>query len=262
MMEEEGIDMSGFNYDDLPDAPELVEPRRGSNKRKSEKPKKKEAKKQKKDKVIGLSSYSESSDRGNSDKSTSGIFTSIQIDTTPIPSFQTTQQTQPPPTHQTTQIPTPIPSAPLQTTTTPIIHTTSDSTHSDIPISQAIPINHPFPPFNQQSDSDVTLSNYSPEKSSDFLFQDHSSPTTESLSKQTQIPISEPMSSTYEPITSAPPTSEPITSAPLTSEPLSSILFIPEPSSPNTSNPSSAVIIFDPKPHNLLIVSICSDTMP
>src|ERR1044072_8249152 len=76
MMEEEGIDMSGFNYDDLPDAPELVEPRKRSKKRKSEKPKKEESKKQKKEKVIGLSSYSEPSDRGNSDKPSSGGFSS------------------------------------------------------------------------------------------------------------------------------------------------------------------------------------------
>src|ERR1044072_1179538 len=54
------------------------------------KPKKKDTKKQKKDKVIGLTSYSEPSDKGTSDKLSSGIFTSIQVDT--IPSSPTTQK--------------------------------------------------------------------------------------------------------------------------------------------------------------------------
>src|ERR1044072_8608054 len=97
MMEAEGVDMSGFTYDDLPDAPELVEPRRRSkkNKRKSKEPKKRDTKKQKQEKVISLKSYSEASDKGNS-KPSSGIVTSIQVDT--IPSPPTSQQTTPLPT--------------------------------------------------------------------------------------------------------------------------------------------------------------------
>src|ERR1044072_3403238 len=63
MMEEQGFDMSGFNYDDLPDAPDMVGPRKSSSKRKNKKdveePKQKKSKKQKKEKAIGLSSYSE-----------------------------------------------------------------------------------------------------------------------------------------------------------------------------------------------------------
>src|ERR1044072_7341522 len=83
-------------------------------------------KEDKKDKVFGLQSHLESSGRGNSENPSSGIPVSIHIDTIPIPSSQTTQQTQPPITHTSTQIPTPIPSAPLQTETTPIISTTSE----------------------------------------------------------------------------------------------------------------------------------------
>src|ERR1044072_9088430 len=193
MMQEQGFDMSKFDYDKLPDALEFVEPRKGKKKKRSEseEPEKKKGKKPKKAKVVGLSSYSEASGRGNSDKPTSGIFTSIHIDTIPIPSFQTTQQTQTSSTHQSTQLHTPIPSAPLQTETTPIISTTSTQVpivHLDISDSettQPIPISHSFPPFNQQqSDSEVTLSNYSSEKSADFLFPDPPSPPIQSLPKQ------------------------------------------------------------------------------
>src|ERR1044072_6040026 len=67
MMQEAGFDMSSFNYDKLPDAPDLVEPRKGKKKKRSESegPEKKKSKKQKKGKVAGLSSYSEASERCN-----------------------------------------------------------------------------------------------------------------------------------------------------------------------------------------------------
>src|ERR1044072_3654833 len=84
MMEEEGIDMSGFNYDDLPDAPDLVEPKRRKKKRGSkeeEEPKKKHSKKKKKEKTIGLSSYSKPSDKGNSAKPSSGTLNSSHLNT-------------------------------------------------------------------------------------------------------------------------------------------------------------------------------------
>ena len=286
MMEEEGIDMSGFNYDDLPDAPDLVEPRRKKKKSKKEveEPKEKKSKKQKKEKVIGLSSYSEPSDRGNFDKPSSGVFTSTHLDT--IPSPPNTQQTTPPiptsqktkPTNTSTQIPTPIPSQPIQITTPAIISTTSDQTPiiylnlSDSETTQPIPLSHSFPPLNlnqQQSDSDVTLSNYSPEKSADFLFPDTPSPTIQSLPKPTQTPSSTtfipdtiasgtlPFNPILEPITSQPPTSAPITSEPLTSEPIISPSepIITEPSESNSSNlanPSSKINLHIPKPQNLL----------
>src|ERR1044072_5980582 len=87
MMKEQGFDMSGFDYDKLPDAPEFVEPRKGKKKKRSEseEPEKKRGKKPKKAKVIGLSSYSEASERGNSVKTSFGISISIHSDTTTIP---------------------------------------------------------------------------------------------------------------------------------------------------------------------------------
>src|ERR1044072_4758349 len=182
MMEAEGIDMFGFSYDDLPDAPILVESRKRKKKSaEAEEPKQKKAKKQEKEKVIGLTFYSEPSDKGNSDKPSSG-FISSHVDTTPTP----------PTSHTSTQIPTPIPSEPIEITTPAIISTTSVSTslidlkfHSEN--SQPIPLSHSFPPLNQ-SDYDVTLTNYSPIKSSDFQFPDPPSPTIQSLSQQTQTP--------------------------------------------------------------------------
>ena len=185
--------MSGFNYDDLPDAPVLVEPRKRKKKSRSEaeESKKKKAKKQKKEKVIGLTSYSEPSDKGNSDKPSSGTFISFHVDTIPSP----------PTSHTSTQIPTPIPSEPIQITTPAIFSTTSVSTpfidlNLDSENTQPIPLSHSFPPFvNQQSDSDVTLSNYSPEKCADFQFPDPPSSTIQSLSQQTQTQT--PTSTTY-----------------------------------------------------------------
>src|ERR1044072_4154228 len=184
-----------FNYDKLPDAPDLVEPRKGKKKKRSESegPEKKKSKKQKKDKGVGLSSYSEASGKGTPAQTSSGISISIHPDTIPISSSQTTQQTQPPSTHTSTQIPTPIPSAPFQTTTTPIISTSSDQIPivyldiSDSETTQPIPISHSFPPDNkQQCDSEVTLSNFSSEKPADFLFPDPPSPPIQSLPKHTQ----------------------------------------------------------------------------
>jgi hypothetical protein len=95
----------------------MVGPRKGKKKKRSEgeEPKKKKGKKQKTDKVTGLKSYTEASGKGTSAQTSSGISSSIQVDTIPIPSFKTSQQTQPPHSHQTTQIPTPIPSQPIIT---------------------------------------------------------------------------------------------------------------------------------------------------
>src|ERR1044072_7904901 len=70
--------------------------------------------------------------------------------------------------------------------TTPIISTTSEQVPlvylevSDSETAQPIPLNHSFPPFTQQSDSDVTL-NFSSKKSADFQFPDPLSPQIQSL---------------------------------------------------------------------------------
>src|ERR1044072_232278 len=105
---------------------------------------------------------------------------------------------------------------------------------SDSETAQPIPLNHSFPPFTQQSDSDVTL-NFSSEKSADFQFLDPPSPQIQSLPKHTQP---QTPSSTI-----------------LTSEPLSSTPLVQEPSSPYPSylaNTSTEIIFYDPKPHNFL----------
>jgi hypothetical protein len=200
-MQQAGNDMSWFNYDMLPDGFEEEEPKKKRKKKSSEADKtekKKIAKKQKKDqkeKEIHLRSYSEASARGISESLTSSIHIPSQIDTTSsqIPSSTTinptiSQTSQLPPRHKSSQISTPIISTPIQTQTTPIITTTSESTHSEstqsdsIPTRQTTPLNV-FNPSPSQSDSEVTLSNYSPTKSSDFIFPDPPSPSTENLSQ-------------------------------------------------------------------------------
>src|ERR1044072_557879 len=181
-MEQAGNDMTWFNYDMLPDGYEEVEPRKKRKKKSSkadETEQKKIAKKQKKvekEKKIHLRSYSEASARGNSESQTSSIPILSLIDTTSsqIPLSTTinptiSQTSQLPPRHKSTQISTPISSTPIQTQTTPIITTTSESTHSEstqsdsIPTRQTTPLNVYNPP-SSQSDSDVTLSYYSPTK--------------------------------------------------------------------------------------------------
>src|ERR1044072_937425 len=75
MIQEEGVDVSGFRYEDLPDGPDLVDPKKKKKKKKrkaeGEEQKKKHSKKHKKEKVIGLSSDSEASAKVTSDKGTS-----------------------------------------------------------------------------------------------------------------------------------------------------------------------------------------------
>src|ERR1044072_2811388 len=133
-MQQDVVDTSSFNFDDLPYAPDDVHFEKKRKKRSTEgdEKKKKKAKKDKKSKedqnskIFGLQSHSEASSRGNSEQTSSGIPVSIHIDTILCPSSQPSQQTQPPLSHTSTQIPTPIPSATIQTETIPIISTTSE----------------------------------------------------------------------------------------------------------------------------------------
>src|ERR1044072_2729621 len=113
-MQQEGYDTSEFSIEDLPYAPADVQLRKKRKKRSTEGDEQKKKKKSKKDKkskedkknkVIGLQSHSESSGRGNSEQPSSGISVSTHIDTVPISSSQTTQQTQPSVFHSSKQIP-------------------------------------------------------------------------------------------------------------------------------------------------------------
>src|ERR1044072_763542 len=242
MMKEEGNSMSCFNYDMLADGYDEVEPRKKRKKKCSEADEteqKKIAKKQKKvekENKIHLRSYSEASARGNSESQTSSILILSQIDTTSsqIPLSTTinptiSQTSQLPPRHKSTQISTPISSTPIQTETTPIITTTSESTHSESTQSDSIPTRQTTPinvcnPAPSQSDSEATLSNYSPTKSSDFIFPDPPSPSTKNLSKL-RIPTSAPtttLPSVLTPMVSDTPLSEPIISNIPISEPIMS----------------------------------------
>ena len=134
-------------------------------------------------------------------------------------------------------------------------------------------MSHSFPPFNQeQSDSEVTLSNFSSEKSADFLFPDPPSPPIQSLPKHTQLQTppfttvtSEPIATgplpsnpvleqiipdppTSQPPTSQPPTSQPPTSETPTSEPITSATSISLYGSPIITLPSEStdLILYNP----------------
>src|ERR1044072_3852550 len=116
MIQQDGIDTSGFRFEDIPIAPadEYSKKKRkkrsteGDEHKKKKSKKDKKSKEDKKDNVFGLQSNSESSGRGNSEQPSSGIPVSIHSDTILLPfSSQTTRQNQPPSTHTSTQIPTP-----------------------------------------------------------------------------------------------------------------------------------------------------------
>src|ERR1044072_9188024 len=131
-MQQDGVDTSSFNFDDLPYALDDVHFKKkrkkrstGCDEQKKKKAKKdKKSKEDKKSKVIGLQSRSESSSKGISEQTSSSIPVSIHIDTILSPSSQTSRQTQPPPTQTSTQIPTLISSVSIQTESIPVISTT------------------------------------------------------------------------------------------------------------------------------------------
>ena len=274
-MQQEGIDTTSFKYDDLPDCPPNVRMPKGKKKRRKsegEEPKQKQPKKPKKDKTFGLGTYSESSGKGTSNTPTSGISIS-DVDT--IPPSTSSQPTQPSPTSstsqttQSTQVQTPIFSSPIQTTTPPIVS-----------IPEPIPLTHLNPQFTQQSDSEATLSN----QSSESLFQDPPSPSTENLSKL-RIPTSAPTTTlppVLTPIASDTPMTEPISvnipisesiiseisiSEPLTSEPTTQPIplahldasgnevlisdVIPVVTLPSETSSSSVIILHQPIANNL-----------
>src|ERR1044072_9017621 len=155
-MQQEGLDTSSFRYEDLPDCPPDMRPKKKRSKKrktKGKEPKQKQPKMPKKANVFGLSTHSESSEKGTSIPPT-GISISENIGTTL--STSSAQPTQPSPTSstsqttQSTQVQTFVFSSPLQTTTTPIVS-----------IHEPIPLTHLNPQFTQQSDSEATLSNQS-----------------------------------------------------------------------------------------------------
>src|ERR1044072_2641702 len=253
-LQQEGINTSSFRYEDLPDCPPDMMPKGKKKKRKSEgrEPKQKQPKKPKKAKAFGLSTHSESSEKGTSNPPTSRSFISDVDTIPPSTSSQPIQQSPTSSTSQTTQskqIQTPIFSSSIQTTTPPIV-----SIPEPIPLNSAPPLKQP------QSDSEVTLSDLSPIKSADFRSSDPQSPPSHTL-PQTHInpphtPKSNPFSYDFQgPST---PSEE----------------YLSEPSSPETTNiqssppfpvtdPSSAIIIYQPRPLHLLeCINFFSETAP
>src|ERR1044072_3425670 len=213
MQVNDGKDVSWFTYDMLPDTIEEMAAGEKRKKKKrsegddSEKERMKAAKRQKKEdkkkeekkkrREIHLRAHTEVLQEGNSGSlPSSTILTSI-VDTSSFPTITSIplnptskrQTSQLPPRHRSTQVEIPITPTTIQTQTPPIITTTtsesthSESTHSDsFPTLQTTPIHVLNPPVSQ-SDSEVSLSNYPPTKSSDFIFQDPPSPLTENPSK-------------------------------------------------------------------------------
>src|ERR1044072_5461352 len=126
-LQQEGINTSSFRYEDLPDCPPDMRPKKKkNNKRKSEgeEPKQKQPKKPKKAEVLGLSTYSESSGKGTSNTPTSGISASDVDTIPPLTSSQTIQQSPISSTSQatqSTQIQTPVFVSTIQTTTPSIV---------------------------------------------------------------------------------------------------------------------------------------------
>src|ERR1044072_3682633 len=126
-MQQEGLDTSSFRYEDLLDCPPDMRPKKKKDKKsktKGKEPKQKQPKKPKKANVFGLSTHSESSEKGTSIPPT-GISIFENIGT--ILSTSSAQPTQPSPisstsqTTQSTQVQTPVFSSPIQTTTPPIV---------------------------------------------------------------------------------------------------------------------------------------------
>src|ERR1044072_8973083 len=119
MMQQDGIDTSGFRFEDIPIAPADVYSKKKKKKKKrsegEEPEKKKKSKKKKVEKAADLKSYSEASEQGTSAKPSTSISFSISSDAIPVSSSHTTQQipTSNTYTHTSTQIPTPVPSAPI-----------------------------------------------------------------------------------------------------------------------------------------------------
>src|ERR1044072_1282626 len=177
---------------------------------------KKDQKKEEKKKEATLQGYSVSSQKGNSDKPPSDAISKLidsllkppqsTLTETPIllpfVTSSETQTTNPPvssslaPAHSSTQIPIPIPPEPVQTQTSPITSRNfsnqtpeyRDALDREIYHKNPVPLNS-APPLNPpQSESEVTLSDLSSMKSSDFLISDPQSPLTHTLPKSHTIP--------------------------------------------------------------------------
>src|ERR1044072_536358 len=254
-LQQEGVNTSSFRYEHLPDCPPDMRPKKKKkNKRKSEgeEPKQKQLKKQlkkpKKAEIFGLSTHSESFGKGTSNTPTSGISISDVDTISPPTSSQTTQPSPTSSTSQTTQstqVQTPIFSAPIQTTTPPIVS-----------IPEPIPLTHSNPQFTQQSDSEATLSN----QSSESLFQDPPSPTTENLSKL-RIPTSAPTTTlppVLTPIASDTPMTEPISVNIPISESVISEISISEPFTSEPTTQPIALTHLDASDNEVLV----SDVIP
>jgi hypothetical protein len=142
-LEQEGIDVSQWTYDDFPDCPPdmLAQKKKKSRKRKSEavgeSKQKKKSKKSKKEKVVGLGTYSEPYGKGTSNKPSSDMSTSS---TSQIKSSK--------------QIQTPL----------------------SVLIPEPIPLNSAPPLKQTQTNSEDILTNQSPTNSADCRMSDPKSP--------------------------------------------------------------------------------------
>src|ERR1044072_3791383 len=210
-MEQDGVDISGLNFAEIPLAPadddykgprlrkrRLVTEDIEKETKKLRKAAKKDQRKEEKKKEATLQGYAVSSQKGNSDKPPSDAISKLidsllkppqsTLTKTPIllpfvPSSET-QATNPPVSsslttaHSSTQIP--IPSEPVQTQTSPITSTNLsnqtpeylDALDREIYHTNPVPLNS-APPLNPpQGESEGTLSDLSSMKSSDFMISD------------------------------------------------------------------------------------------
>src|ERR1044072_8396621 len=229
-LELEGHDMSWFTYDDFPDCPPewLERKKKTKRKRKAEAEEllqMKDSKKPKKEKVIGLQTNSAPSKGNTSDSSSDDDVFSDNIDTSMLSKTPTPSNTQ---NQKSTQTQSFLSAQETETPSSPSHQNTSDIPDPLTPPTETLP-----PPTSATLDSEKPSS---PHQTSEAAASEATSP------KQ---PTSEP-SHTSHTTTSEPPITSSETFIP-TSEPI-----VISPPLSYAENTSSDIILFDPKPQNII----------
>src|ERR1044072_1764489 len=230
-LELEGLDITWFTYDDFPDCPPewLEQKKKTKRKRKAEAKEEflqqKKSKKAKKEKVVGLETNPTPSKGNSSDTSSDDDLYSETVDTSMLSKTPTPSNT---PNPKSTQTQSSLSTQQTETPSSPSHQNTSDIPDPLTPPTETLP-----PPTSETLNSDKPSSPHQTSEAATSEATSAKQPTSEPP-HTSPAPSSEPPKTPSEPII---PTSEPIVTSPPPTYP---------------ENTSSEIILFDPKPQNII----------